>query len=202
MLIGIDFDNTIVSYDALFLREGLGMGLIDPETPGDKKSIRDYIRQKFDDIAWQKLQGRVYGPMMQQAELIPGVLDFFKECTKRDVPFFIVSHKTEFANYDDTGTNLREASLAWMRRQDFFTDRSFQLKEEGIFFEGTRVDKISRIMELNCTHFIDDLKKVLLDESFANDIDKILLSSTEDALPGLAVCRNWREIARVIFKNE
>jgi len=60
--IGIDFDNTIVLYEDLFHRCALEEGLIRPETPKDKKAIRDEIRQlPQEEARWTILQGVVYG---------------------------------------------------------------------------------------------------------------------------------------------
>jgi len=42
--IGIDFDNTIVSYDTLFHRVALERGLIPISVPANKISVREYLR--------------------------------------------------------------------------------------------------------------------------------------------------------------
>jgi hypothetical protein len=60
LIIGIDFDNTIVLYEDLFHRCALEEGLIRPETPKDKKAIRDEIRQlPQGEARWTILQGVV-----------------------------------------------------------------------------------------------------------------------------------------------
>src|SRR5436190_2214352 len=113
MVIGVDFDNTLVSYDELFEQLVRERGLI---TGTGKKVVRDQIRQiPNGEIEWQKLQGIAYGPRMAEAKVIEGVPQFFAACRKRGIPVHIISHKTEFANYDDTRTNLRQTALAWMR---------------------------------------------------------------------------------------
>src|SRR4029453_7135915 len=62
MLLGIDFDNTLVTYDQLFRVVALAGGLIDPDFAGTKQEIRDRIRLLPDgELAWQRLQGFVYG---------------------------------------------------------------------------------------------------------------------------------------------
>ncbi len=199
MIIGIDFDNTVVSYDELFHKEALAFSLISPDVPKIKKSIRDFIREKFDDIAWQKLQAEVYGPEMGNAVIIPGVTDFMRLCGEH-VKFFIVSHKTEYAKYDNTGINLREASLDWMERHGLFSDPAFRFCRDDVFFETTRREKIERISALKCTHFIDDLEEVLLEESFNKNICRILLSQSGDSqADSLVVCKNWLEIADYLF---
>lgn len=201
-IIGIDFDNTIASYDHLFHREALNMGLISPKDPVNKTSIRDKIRKRHDDIAWQKLQGRVYGPLMQDAEIIYGVMEFLKLCKKRDDKVYIISHKTKFANFDKTCTNLRQASLSWMEQQNFFKPQAIGLTRDDIFFESTRHEKINRITQLGCHIFIDDLVEVLTDENFAPSIIKILFRCTYDNNDlSLITCKNWREITAHVFTS-
>ncbi len=65
--IGIDFDNTIVTYDDLMYSLAMEMGLINPAVRKSKKLIRDNIRELPDgEIEWQKLQGLVYGPKWEK----------------------------------------------------------------------------------------------------------------------------------------
>jgi len=94
--VGIDFDNTIVSYDELMRRVAVDRGLIDEVEGRTKRDVRDRIRQLPDgDIEWQKLQALVYGPMMRDAQPITGVEEFIRRCRHAGMPVFIVSHKTE-----------------------------------------------------------------------------------------------------------
>ena len=177
-VIGIDFDNTLVSYDALIHKVALERGLITPATDVSKRTVRDQIRSgPGGDIEWQKLQALVYGPMMPQAELMAGAADFVRHCRARNWPVYVVSHKTEFAGYDETRTNLRDAALAWMTSQRFFEAAGLGFARADVFFEGTRDAKIARIRSLGCTHFIDDLEEVFVDPSFPADVQKFLYTS-------------------------
>ena len=51
MVIGIDFDNTIVSYDDLFHRLATERGLIPAAFPSRKTSMRDFLRQEAEVLA-------------------------------------------------------------------------------------------------------------------------------------------------------
>ena len=76
-VIGVDFDNTIVSYDDAHLRAAVDRGLIDAGTDA-RASGRCAIASascRTAKIEWQKLQALVYGPLMPQAALIDGVGD-------------------------------------------------------------------------------------------------------------------------------
>jgi hypothetical protein len=196
-IIGIDFDNTIVSYDNLMYELAIERGLIEATVPKSKKQIRDRIRQQPNgEIEWQKLQGAVYGPQMQKAQLIEGVAAFFQACRQQGIPTYIVSHKTEYANYDETRTSLREAALNWMTLHHFFQPEGLGLLRESVYFESTRVDKIQRIRTLNCTHFIDDLEETFLESTFPESIAKILYAphAQHSAQLTAKVAKSWQEI--------
>jgi len=200
--IGIDFDNTIVSYDALMYEAALDRGLIKDGADRTKRAIRDRIRQLPDgEIEWQKLQALAYGPLMRSAQLIEGVEEFIWACRDRDIAIFIVSHKTEYANYDDTRTNLRTAALEWMTDKRFFDAEGFDLSRADVYFESTRSDKIARIERTGCSHFIDDLEEVLLEPSFPDHVEKILYAP--DALSvstgRVIVMPSWQAVRDYLF---
>ena len=44
MLVGVDFDNTIVCYDGLFHKLALERGLIPEDFPASKGEVRDFLR--------------------------------------------------------------------------------------------------------------------------------------------------------------
>ena len=201
-VIGVDFDNTIISYDELMYKTARDYNLIPFKCPKKKKEIRKMIRALPDgEISWQKLQATVYGSQIKHARLFDGVSLFFKTCKKTRTPVFIVSHKTEYAAQNNEGVNLREAALDWMRQHQFFDPEGLDLSKEQVYFESTRKQKISRIKQLNCTHFIDDLIETFTDTAFPEDIKKILFSSSaEDVLLSNGkVADSWQEIYNEFF---
>ena len=79
--IGIDFDNTIITYDAVFCATAKRLGLIGPDFSGSKRAVRDAIRLLPDgEIAWQRLQGRVYGKGIVEAAAVEGFAAFLRRC--------------------------------------------------------------------------------------------------------------------------
>ena len=200
--IGIDFDNTLASYDDTIYDESLQRDLISPDSGKDKRDIRDVIRQTPNgEIEWQKVQAVVYGPRMNEAKLIEGVKAFFESCKLNKIRVFIVSHKTEYAKMDKTGTNLREASLTWMKGRGFFERCGFGLSIEDVFFESTRIEKIKRIKEIRCTHFIDDLEETFMEDTFPTDIEKILYvpHMKQSIVEGVKRTASWKEIKDYVF---
>lgn len=205
LIVGVDFDNTIATYDELFHDLALERSLISKELGKSKMEVRDSVRKlQNGEIQWQKLQGSVYGPRMKDAGICAGVENFFHECRRRQIKVFVVSHKTEFANFDETRTNLRQSALTWMSDQRFFEAEGMSLSQEDVFFEGTRADKLQRIANLGCTHFIDDLKEVLDDEGFPSNVHKILYAPnhTEISLPGATIAASWQEIGDYFFGTD
>src|SRR4029079_9696971 len=61
MLIGLDFDNTIVRYDRLFHRLARKRGLIPDGIPVSKQAVRDHLRANGREADWTELQGMAYG---------------------------------------------------------------------------------------------------------------------------------------------
>src|SRR5690349_24170596 len=124
--IGIDFDNTVITYDDVFLAAAREWGLVGANFIGRKQAIRDAIRLQSDgELSWQKLQGHVYGRGLAQAAMFKGVDSFLIRCRAENVPVAIVSHKTEFGHHDPERLNLRHAAREWMTKQGFFTDACY-----------------------------------------------------------------------------
>ena len=96
MKIGIDFDNTIVSYDKVFYEVALEKSLIPPHVRKSKIAVRDYLRNKQQNDIWTELQGYVYGKRMLQAEIFKGFIDFLDFSKKNNLEIVIISHKTKY----------------------------------------------------------------------------------------------------------
>lgn len=204
-MIGVDFDNTIAKYDALMHAIAVERGLISPSAGKAKREIRDRIRSLPEgEIEWQKLQAIAYGPKIGEAEPTEGVLDFFRRCRTHDVPVYVVSHKTRYANHDDTGTDLREAALGWMEMVGLFDDTGAGLAPGAVYFESTRQEKIDRVRALGCTHFIDDLEETFLEDSFPQGVERILFSpnAEQTEVKGVTRLASWEEIGDYLFGRD
>ncbi len=199
--IGVDFDNTIIDYDRVFFSVALRQGLVDERCLGGKKAVREAIRDMPDgEIAWQRLQGQVYGGSIHDAVLFDGVEAFLRQCRAEGHSVLIVSHKTEYGHFDAARINLRQAALDWMATWGFFDDETIAIATADVFFESTRADKLKRIAALDCTHFIDDLPEVLDDPAFPPGVVKILFTNGE--LPQGAradAFAHWRDITEAVL---
>ena len=178
MLIGLDFDNTIICYDHVFLAGAKEQALLPPNFTGTKRDVRDAIRLLPDgETRWQALQGYVYGRGIGGATPFDGLPEFLARVQSEGHTVVIVSHKTEFGHFDPTRVNLREAALDWMRNQRFFSTDGYGLSETNVHFASTRADKLQKIRMVECEIFVDDLEEVLGDPDFPTDVEPILFSS-------------------------
>jgi len=199
VIIGIDFDNTIASYDELMHGVAVERGLVPRDFPKNKKQIRDAIRALPDgELRWRGLQTYSYGPGMRDARPMDGVKEFIADCKIRRIPVWVVSHKTEFANFGNPSINLRAAALDWLEKEGFLDSKQFGIGRERILFEETREDKIARIRSLGITHFIDDLEETFLEKSFPRNVAGILLTSHQlsDTSTQWTPLATWPDIQR------
>ena len=197
--IGIDFDNTLISYDGVFLAAARAGLLLAPGFSGNKQAVRDAIRLLPNgELAWQRLQGHVYGKGIGTAVMPDGAMAFLRRCRDTQCSVFIVSHKTEVGHHDPDRVNLREAALRWMETHDFFAADAGAIRRANVFFEATRADKIKRITALGCTHFIDDLEEVLTDPAFPPGVARVLLATSGTA-SDIAVCTSWSDVTEAVF---
>jgi hypothetical protein len=204
MRIGLDFDNTIIRYDGVFLQAAKDRGLLDPDFAGTKQQIRDVVRVLPDGEAkWQALQGYVYGKSIGGAKLSPGLPEFLQRAQGFGDRVLIISHKTQYGHFDPDKTDLRAAALRWIETQGLFSGRGWGLAREHVQFTSTRKEKLKRIAELDCDVFVDDLQEVLTDPDFPPSVRRILLSeiaANRDDLP-YRVCRDWSSISEVVFRD-
>lgn len=203
MVIGIDFDNTIASYDELMHRLAVGWGWVPRDMSKNKKLIRDALRALPEgESKWRQLQTHCYGPGMCDARPMNGVKDFIAACNARRLAVWIVSHKTEFANFGDPTVNLRSAALDWMAQQHFFSSERFGVPRERVIFEETREQKIDRIQALGITHFIDDLEETFLEDSFPRDVVQILFSPQATHNGRWRAFSTWNDIQQHLLETE
>lgn len=173
MIIGVDFDNTIVCYDKLFHKIAIEKGLIPKGIHQIKYEIRNYLRKHGKEDAWTELQGIVYGPGTLNARPFEGVLDFFMHCRKNKFKTYIISHKT-IHPFLGSKYNLHEFAHKWLEKQGFYDSKKIDLSKENVFFELTKEEKLNRITKQGCTWYIDDLPEFLSDKKFPKNVGCIL----------------------------
>lgn len=202
--IGVDFDNTIVSYDELMHDIAMQWGLIPADVEKSKKIIRDTIRRLPDgETHWRELQIESYGRRMCDARMTVDIGSFFRECVKRKISVCIVSHKTEYPNIGPADVNLRSVAIDWLEMNGFFDLTGIGLERKSVFFESTRGEKISRIKALRLTHFIDDLEETFSEKSFPPEVEKILYAphGKPTGVEGVREFAAWGDICNYFFAD-
>jgi len=199
MLVGVDFDNTIVCYDDLFHRVAIEQGLIPPEVPATKGHVRDYLRQCDREDAWTELQGYVYGARLCEARAFPGALEFFARCKQQGITVCIISHKTRHP-FQGPVYDLHQAAYEWLENQGFYDPSGIGLLRHQVFLELTKQEKLDRIARLRCSYFIDDLPEFLAEPGFPARVERILFDPNADHLTGNGFLRaaSWAEIEKLI----
>ena len=195
-LLGLDFDNTLVRYDRLFHQLALEKRLIEESIPADKTAIRDYLRNQGQDEQFTRLQGEVYGLRILEAEPAIGMLKALDMLQKRGVQMVLVSHKTR-TPYKGPAHNLHEAAWSWLEKNGFFSKSGLNWKENQIFFEESKSNKINRIKNLNCTHYIDDLEEIL--DLLPSKIKRMQYNPGKHKESGkkYLVLKSWKEIQTI-----
>lgn len=168
MRIGIDLDNTIICYDALFHQLAVERGLIDASVAPTKTAVRDALRALGMEEEWTELQGLAYGPMLDRAKPFEGVIEFcqYAQVSPADfVTLRIISHKTRYPFVGER-YDLHEAARAWLSKHG--------LGDIVTYLEPTVEAKYARIASERCTHFIDDLPEFLGAAGFPRSVQRLL----------------------------
>lgn len=203
MIFGIDFDNTIVSYEGVFHQIAVEKELIPESLPTSKDAVRNYLRNLKKEDDWTEMQGLVYGAKMDLAKPYPGVTRFFKFAKEAQIPVRIISHKTRFPflgkQYD-----LHQAATNWLENHGFFDPAFIGMDRGDLFFESTIERKIKCIQTSGCTHFIDDLPELLLHSEFSSSIERWLFDPTESHSDqaGMQRFESWENIISTAVENQ
>jgi hypothetical protein len=199
-VIGVDFDNTIVSYDALFHKVARERGWITPDVPVNKSDVRNFLRRAGREDDWTEMQGCVYGARMSEAAIFPGVKEFFESCKEAGHAVNIISHKTR-QPFRGEAYDLHAAAMAWLEQEGFFSDAGFAVGRENVFLELTREAKLERIGSQRCDFFIDDLPEFLAEPAFPATAAKVLFDPSDLYANETQIARikAWNEAAKVCF---
>jgi len=197
MLLGLDFDNTIIKYDEIFHRIACEKKLIPKDLPKEKKTIRDYLLKKNIENEWTKIQGEVYGDRIAEALPFDGTLESLQAIKVKRIPINIISHKT-LEPYLGPKSNLHKAAMNWLKINNFCNPQGLDLKQKQVYFELTKEKKIDRILGLGCTHYVDDLPEIL--EMIPNSVIKIHFSPNSEPIQkgNWIYMKSWKELPAIL----
>jgi hypothetical protein len=195
MHIGVDFDNTIVSYDTLFHKVAAEQAAIPAGLPRSKLAVRDYLRSVDKEHIWTEMQGYVYGARMDEAEAYPGAVEFLRWAAGQGVAVSIISHKTRHP-YIGPKYDLHVAARGWVDRHLRDDAGRALVQAQNVHFELTKEEKLRRILTAGCDHYIDDLPEILLAEGFPKSTQCILFDpeSHHGPAPRITCMRSWADV--------
>lgn len=193
MRIGFDFDNTIVSYDALFHKVACEQNVIDESIPVNKIAVRNSLRDAGKEDIWTMMQGYVYGARMDEALAYPNALEVMQRLKAAGHTLAIMSHKTRYPFLGEQ-YDLHAAARGWIKR--YLGDDSHAIiQPENIFFELTKEEKLARVAEFGCDIFIDDLPEILQASYFPMNTAKYLFdpeaNHVEQDMPNIKIINSW-----------
>jgi hypothetical protein len=72
------------------------------------------------------------------------------------------------------------------------------LRKDQVFFELTKQEKISRIVALGCTHYVDDLPEIL--DMLPDGMQKILFSQDANPPkdPDWELMTTWQNLPKIL----
>ena len=199
--IGIDLDNTIISYDDVFQLAANKFGLLDNNNCLSKESLRNQIRnQKNGEKKWQKLQGYVYGEGINEAVLFPGVYRFLWRCKERKIDVEIVSHKTEFGHFDSKKISLRDSATNFLINHGLLDNKNPLIKQ--VTYKNSKKEKVDYIKQNNYECFIDDLEEIIFSEELEGQ-KGILFSRDNLSVKNSnnVIAQSWEEISQSVLGN-
>ena len=196
--IGVDLDNTIISYDKAFQIGAAVSGLVDKNCKLNKNALRDLIRKRPDgEFEWQKLQGYVYGEGINEAVLFPGVYRFLWRCKERKIDVEIVSHKTEFGHFDSKKISLRDSATNFLINHCLLDNNNPLIKK--VTYKNSKKEKINYIKQNNYECFIDDLEEIIFSEEL--EYQKGILFSRDYLSVNNSnnvIAQSWEEISQSV----
>ena len=160
MLIGLDFDNTLVIYDELFAKVAKEKGVTSNEALKNKRSIRDYLRSVDKEELFTEIQGEVYGKRIIEARAANNMINTLIELKERGIRLTIVSHKTK-TPYKGPRYDLHESAWKWIKEnlkdqdgRQLFSENMYILKRQrkkkwlGLEIANAYIDDLPEILEM------------------------------------------------------
>ncbi len=197
MKIGLDFDNTIVSYDNIFYQVAQERDLIPADLPRSKLAVRDHLRQIGQEDIWTEMQGYVYGARMLEADAFPGIVEFLHWARQAGIETCIVSHKTKHP-FLGHPYDLHGIARQWIL-QNLHDETGPLIPAERIYFELTKAEKLARIQAVQVDYFVDDLPEILTAAAFPAQTIPVLFDPAQENVGAIEVAvAGWDQALRLI----
>lgn len=168
MIIGLDFDNTIVCYDKAIATLAPQRFHLPDYLPLTKVAIRNHLRSQGLDDAWTRFQGELYGPGMAHAEPFETAIEVIRQLRRMGHAPVVISHRSRFP-YLGERHDLHAFASSWIsnRLEDVLT---------SFTFHESKAEKVAMIASVGCEVFLDDLPEILSDPLFPKSTIGVLFS--------------------------
>ena len=195
--LGIDLDNTIISYDDLIhnLAKKKFSKIKLSKNTKSKKIIKNKIIKFYNNDQWTKLQGIIYGEKILEAKLFSNFKEAIQKL-KNEFEIFIISHKTNKAAIGKD-INLRSAAKKFLKKNDISFCKNELINKNKILFASTQKEKIKLIKNKGIDIFIDDLDIVL--QALPNQIKKMHFSKKKYKFENFY---DWKKITQILLKKK
>lgn len=196
--IGLDLDNTIICYNAIFLQAARERGWISQYERINQADLkRLLIAADGDDHRWQWLQGQIYGLRAAEAAPFDDVIAVLRRWQENGYRVTVVSHKTNYSNWDPT-IALRDAAAHWLARHKFVDQDKNNSLLDCVLFESSHQEKLARIRRLACDIFVDDKLSILTDHQFPPETIPVHFAPFEknESSASPLVVRTWEAIGK------
>jgi len=201
MIIGLDFDNTIVCYDQAIVKLSKSIPDLPSFISRTKLGLRDHLRSTGREAEWTAFQGTLYGPGMEHAKPFAGALETMLQMVAGGHRLVIISHRSRHP-YAGPAHDLHASARSWVARrlQSLGLFSSTLEHETVVNFLETREEKIAMIAKLKCDVFVDDLPEVLGDEHFPARTMPVLFDPAREhvAKANKPSINNWRHLPRIL----
>ena len=192
--IGLDFDNTIVSYEKVYRRlvEKHGAEIVLGQS--SKNMLRDHFHRKGEANVFTRIQGEVYGPGLAGAEAYPGFSSCLEQLTADGWKVVVVSHRTKHP-LAGPAHDLHQAARQFLEASGWLGEK---IKEA--YFEETKEAKLARIANCECNFFVDDLPEILAHPAFPPDCQPLLFDPSCHPEKGILPkrVRHWNELSALL----
>jgi hypothetical protein len=206
MIIGLDFDNTIVCYAKAIKILAEKKFELPPEVARTKLGVRDFLRSIGREKEWTAFQGELYGPGMCFAEPFDGAIATMQKLEAEGHNLVIVSHRSRLP-YAGEPHDLHAAALEWvsqhLRTAGLFTNKSLNSSNSDcVHFLETKDRKLAKIAEAHCDLFLDDLPEIILSPKFPASTIGILFDSANIANDNIGKLRisSWDQLPTQLSK--
>ena len=163
MIIGLDFDNTIVCYDNAFKVMASSHLDLPDHISRNKASIKDYLIKTNRSEEWTLFQGLLYSEGLQYAQAFTGAVDVLQELVDMGCTLIVISHKTKNP-IAGPAFDLHKAAKNWIAK--FLCSKGLLTGENDIILCPTKELKLREIKLRKCDIFLDDLDEILSHPQF------------------------------------